>query len=83
MQTLQKDFGDYVRSMQEHSVILCNQHIETMPSLILLRGPPKSTTKFGSGWKDFCRLNGYQEGDNIRFKFGGPLRHNLIHVRKI
>jgi hypothetical protein len=82
-QTLQKEFGDYVRSTQEHSVMLCNQHIEVIPSLILLRVPPKSTAKFGSGWKDFCRRNGYQEGDKIRFKFAGPLRHNLIHVRKI
>ncbi|WJX28081.1 hypothetical protein P8452_16842 [Trifolium repens] len=81
--TLQKEFGDYVRSTQEHSVMLCNQHIEVIPSLILLRVPPKSTAKFGSGWKDFCRRNGYQEGDKIRFKFAGPLRHNLIHVRKI
>ncbi|KAK2387074.1 hypothetical protein QL285_060899 [Trifolium repens] len=81
--TLQKDFSDYVRSTQEGSVLLCNQQIEVIKSLILLRGPPKPTTKFGSGWREFCRMNKYQEGDKIRFKFGGQLRNNLIHVRRL
>jgi hypothetical protein len=62
-------------------VLLCNYHIEVVQTLIKLRGPPKSTTKFGSGWKEFCMKNGYQEGDTIRFKFAGPLRNNLIHDR--
>jgi hypothetical protein len=83
IQTLQKDFSDYVRSTQEGSVLLCNQQIEVIKSLILLRGPPKPTTKFGSGWREFCRMNKYQEGDKIRFKFGGQLRNNLIHVRRL
>ncbi|KAK2352859.1 hypothetical protein QL285_090564 [Trifolium repens] len=81
--TLQKDFADYVRATQEKEVMLCSKHLEVIPSIILLRQPPKPTTKFGSGWKDFCRINEYQEGDHIRFKFGGPLRHDLVHVRKL
>jgi hypothetical protein len=80
---LQKDFGDYVRSKHEGSVVLCNQHLEIMSSLILMRAPPNPTTKFGSGWKHFCRLSGYKEGDKIRFKFGSPHNHDLIHVLKL
>ncbi|WJX81039.1 DNA helicase [Trifolium repens] len=81
--TLHKAFADFVRSTQGNNVLLCNQHLDVVPALILIRNSPKVTTKFGSGWKDFCKMGRLKEGDTIRFKFAPTLLSNLTHVRKI
>ncbi|WJX76154.1 DNA helicase [Trifolium repens] len=81
--TLQKEFGDYVRSTQSDNVLLCSQHLEVVPSIILIRNSPKATTKLGSGWREFCKIQRLKAGDTIRFKFAPTPTSNLAHIRKI
>ncbi|CAJ2634936.1 unnamed protein product [Trifolium pratense] len=81
--TLHKDFGDYLRATDLKFVMLCNETIKCVQSSVLCRGPRKPSVKLGRGWKEFCKISGYKNGDTIRFKFDGTLSSNLIHVRQI
>jgi hypothetical protein len=80
---LQKKFGDFIRTTNSKFVLLANQHLDVVQAMLLFRGPPKISTKIGRGWREFCRMEGYQTGDTIRFKFSGGLTSTLMHVRKI
>ncbi|KAK2383366.1 hypothetical protein QL285_070827 [Trifolium repens] len=80
---LDVEFSDYVRSTKFKSVLLCNQHLDSVPAAILTRGPPRITTQIAKGWKEFCNIEQFKSGDCIRFKFAGILSPNMIHVRKL
>jgi hypothetical protein len=65
------------------TVLLCNQHLDVVQCSVISSVCPNSSVKLGNGWEYFCKVGGFQLGDHLRFKFGGPLSANLIHVMKI
>ncbi|KAK2355991.1 hypothetical protein QL285_093355 [Trifolium repens] len=78
--TLHKDFGDYLRTNNFRSVLLCNEGICIVQAAIHTGYASHQIAEIGSGWKHFCAINGYQHGDTLRFKFTDRLASNLIHV---
>jgi hypothetical protein len=83
LQTLQKEFGDYMKFKNLTNIVLCTEDLDVVECSLIIRGPPKNSVKIGAGWKKLCHIARYQKDDVLRFKFSGRLSPNLIHVIRL
>lgn len=82
--TFHKGLGYYTRSTRLNAVILYGAEGSEVECKIMKKiVDGQRSTKFGTEWQLLCRLNGYKEGDVLRFTFVNMARTNLIKVWKI
>jgi len=80
-QDLPTDFAGYVRKHRFKRLELQgSKNTFIVQCKLLVHNSPKKSTKFGKGWKDFCRFNRLKEGDVIVFAAHNQMRKKKIKV---
>jgi hypothetical protein len=79
-QPLQNEFAKFVIEKDFKTILMCNDHLDVVQCSIITSCHPESQTKIGYGWKHFCKIGQYQQGDTLRFKYGGRHAKMLLHV---
>jgi hypothetical protein len=81
LQTSNKNLGDIIRSTRYKDVVLYGAEGSEVECKVIKKVVDgKRKTNFGSEWQLFCRINGFKEGDELRFAFVNMARSNVIKV---
>jgi hypothetical protein len=83
LQILPQPFAKYLYENDFKTVLLCTEHLDIVQCSVITRGPLQNCVEITYGWKQYCQLQGYQAGQNLRFKAGGQFSGNLFRVIKI
>ncbi|CAJ2638158.1 unnamed protein product [Trifolium pratense] len=82
--TLNKEFGEYVRTTGYDQVMLCGPNDTPIATKIIkYKVRWYYTVKFGSQWRKFVSTNGFVSGDVLNFMFIDKERSNVMRVVKL